>query len=82
MKVQTMRLVAAAAFLSGAAVGLPAQQPATSGPNLRLEGSWVRLDVEGSGSFGGLTSKFTPAALTPEAAARGAAGRGVRPRER
>ena len=33
-----------------------------------LEGDWVRLDTAGSGDFGGLTSKFTPASLTPEAA--------------
>src|SRR5262249_35229416 len=32
-----------------------------------LEGDWVRLDTAGSGDFGGLTSKFMPAALTPEA---------------
>jgi hypothetical protein len=33
----------------------------------RLEGDWVRIDVNGSNDFGGLTSKFTPASLTPEA---------------
>src|SRR5437762_8654511 len=33
----------------------------------RLEGDWVRVDPNGSGDFGGLTSKFTPAALTPQA---------------
>jgi hypothetical protein len=32
----------------------------------RLEGDWVRIDPNGSGDFGGLTSKFTPASLTPE----------------
>jgi hypothetical protein len=32
----------------------------------RLEGDWVRVDPNGSGDFGGLTSKFTPAALTPQ----------------
>ena len=35
----------------------------------RLEGDWVRGDPNGSGDFGGLTSKFTPASLTPQAAA-------------
>ena len=35
----------------------------------RLEGDWVRADPNGSGDFGGLTSKFTPASLTPQAAA-------------
>jgi hypothetical protein len=34
-----------------------------------LEGGWVRIDPEGSGSFGGLTSTFPRAALTPAAAA-------------
>jgi hypothetical protein len=34
-----------------------------------LEGGWVRIDPEGSGSFGGLTSKFSRAVLTPAAAA-------------
>jgi len=33
----------------------------------RLEGDWVRADPNGSGDFGGLTSKFTPASLTPQA---------------
>lgn len=42
-------------------------------PDLRIEGHWVRTDPTGSGSFGGLTDQFTPAQLTPEAAA--AAGR-------
>ena len=35
-----------------------------------LEGGWVRIDADGSGSFGGLTAKFAPAMLTPEAAAQ------------
>ena len=35
----------------------------------RLEGDWVRIDAAGSGDFGGLTSKFTPASLTPAGAA-------------
>jgi hypothetical protein len=34
----------------------------------RLEGDWVRIDPDGSGDFGGLTSKFTPASLTPQGA--------------
>lgn len=34
-----------------------------------LTDGWVRIDTEGSGSFGGLTEKFTPARLTPAAAA-------------
>jgi hypothetical protein len=35
-----------------------------------LSDGWVRIDTEGSGSFQGLTSKFAPAVLTPEAAAQ------------
>lgn len=34
-----------------------------------LTDGWVRIDTEGSGDFGGLTSKFAPAMLTPAAAA-------------
>jgi len=41
----------------------------------RLEGDWVRGDPNGSGDFGGLTSKFTPASLTPQATADMQAGR-------
>ena len=48
-----------------------------------LEGIWVRLDTEGSGSFGGVNAIAGNAVLTPEAAAAMAAGRqgggGVRP---
>ncbi len=40
----------------------------------RLEGDWVRVDSSGSGDFGGLTSKFTPASLTPRGAAAMAEG--------
>jgi hypothetical protein len=43
------------------------QQNAATRPAPRLEGDWVRIDTAGSGDFGGLTSKFTPAALTPQA---------------
>jgi hypothetical protein len=41
----------------------------------RLEGDWIRVDQDGSGSFDALTSKFTPASLTPEARAAAGAGR-------
>src|SRR4051812_22352358 len=41
----------------------------------RLEGDWVRTDPNGSGEFGGLTSTFTPASLTPEATAQMQEGR-------
>ena len=40
----------------------------------RLEGDWVRIDTAGSGDFGGLTSKFTPASLTPSGATAMAEG--------
>lgn len=65
---------AAAMCVAGLSWPVEGQQPAA--PNRRLEGDWVRIDPNGSGSFGGLTSKFTPAVLTPEAGARAAGGRG------
>ena len=71
MMVQAIRLTGVMALVAGATIAVPAQQPDNAGPNRRLEGDWVRIDLEGSGRFGGLTSKFTPAVLTPEAAARG-----------
>ena len=43
-------------------------QPPVS-PQRSLEGDWIRTDQSGSGDFGGLTSKFAPAVLTPAAAA-------------
>lgn len=57
--------------------GVSAQRPAAA-PNRRIEGHWIRTDPNGSGSFGGLTSAFTPAQLTPEAVSRRAAGPGPR----
>jgi len=74
--VQGIRVATAVALLAGATAAVPAQQPASTIANRRLEGDWVRLDVAGSGSFGGLASKFTPASLLPDVAARGGAGRG------
>ena len=76
MIVHAIRLAAVMALVASAAV--PAQQPDSAGSSRRLEGDWVRLDLAGSGTFGGLTSKFAPAVLTPEAAARGRAGGGGR----
>jgi hypothetical protein len=52
----------------GLAATTAAQQPVAAVPD--LSDGWVRIDTEGSGNFGGLTAKFTPAALTPEAAAQ------------
>jgi hypothetical protein len=51
-----------------------------------VEGGWTRLDLAGSGSFGGLADHISPAALTPQgtsalqqqqAGGRGGAGRGL-----
>jgi len=46
----------------------------------RLEGAWVRRDIEGAGSFDGLGRSIPPAQLKPEAAnlARGGRGGGAR----
>lgn len=74
--VHIIRFAAAAALVMGAATAVPAQQPTSSSPNRRIEGDWVRIDPDGSGSFGGLGSNFARAQLRPEAAARGGGGRG------
>jgi len=68
---------AIAALVGGAAIvalmpaAMTRASAQTAPPSLsgveRLEGDWVRIDPNGSGDFGGLTSKFTPASLTPEA---------------
>jgi hypothetical protein len=61
---------AGAVFLVlGCGAALEAQRGAVDGPRA-LEGGWVRLDTSGSGSFGGLTSGFARATLTPEGAAK------------
>lgn len=61
-----MRRLLLALLLGVAAASIGnAQQPAI--PD--LTDGWVRIDTEGSGDFGGLTSKFAPAVLTPAAAA-------------
>ena len=56
------------------------QPPAGSDPD--LEGGWVRVDVDGSGSFNGLAAKFARAVLTPtaQAAAAEQAKRAAQPR--
>jgi hypothetical protein len=53
----------------------PQTQPQGSAGIQRLEGDWVRVDPNASGAFDGLTSKFTPASLTPQGAADAAAMR-------
>jgi hypothetical protein len=56
-------------FLSLIAVtSIAAQQPSPD-PVPDLEGGWVRIDVDGSGSFNGLAAKFARAVLTPAAQA-------------
>ena len=67
----------AAVIAVGAAMLAPlqAQGPATP-ENRGIEGSWIRTDPAGSGSFGGLTSQIAPAQLTPEAAKGRATGPG------
>lgn len=72
---QTGIALALSTSLVALAVGtatLRGGQSTSSGANSvpDLEGGWVRIDRTGSGSFGGLTSTFTPAVLTPEAAAQ------------
>jgi hypothetical protein len=62
----TARLVVWAVAIATAVPATAQQLP--SAPD--LEGGWVRIDAEGSGSFGGLSAKFPPAVLTPEAAAQ------------
>ena len=47
------------------AAALVAQAPPQAMPD--LEGGWVRIDVDGSGSFNGLAAKFPRAVLTPAA---------------
>ena len=74
---QLGKVAAAALVVLGLATPIPLQAQAPSAPiNRRIEGSWVRTDPAGSGSFGGLTSQFTPALLTPAAAAGRSAGPG------
>ena len=44
-----------------------AAQQQSAAPMPDLEGGWVRIDVDGSGSFNGLAAKFPRAVLTPAA---------------
>lgn len=71
-------LVLASALAFGlAAYAASSQQSSGSVADARtLEGDWVRIDTAGSGDFGGLTSKFTPASLTPSATTRMTEARG------
>jgi hypothetical protein len=55
------------AVLSLAVATTLAAQQQSAAPVPDLEGGWVRLDVDGSGSFNGLAAKFPRAVLTPAA---------------
>jgi hypothetical protein len=74
------RAISVLLSLALAAPLIAQQQAATPVPD--LEGGWVRVDVDGSGSFGGLAAKFARAALTPAAqtAAAEQAKRAAQPR--
>jgi hypothetical protein len=71
-------LGAALLLIAGTTPAVPAsaQTRAASAPDLHVEGHWVRKDVGGAGSFGGLADQIPPAQLTAEAAAGRAAGAG------
>jgi hypothetical protein len=77
MRTTTLLLVAMVAATASTVMG---QSAPTGVPD--LEGGWVRLDVDGSGSFQGLASRFSRAALTPAArkAVDEAAARAAKPR--
>ena len=67
-----------------AAVGIASDHVRAQQSNLPdIEGTWVRLDTVGAGSFGAVNALTGNAVLTPEAAAAAAAGRqgggGLRP---
>ena len=75
-----MRLLVLLLMLASASPAAAQARAETALPD--LEGGWVRIDPEGSGSFGGLLSKFPRAVLTPEARAAQAeqAKRAAQPR--
>jgi hypothetical protein len=75
-----MRLFALLLLFAAAAPAAAQPRAGADGPD--LEGGWVRVDADGSGSFGGLLSKFPRAQLTPAARAAQAeqATRAAQPR--
>jgi hypothetical protein len=75
-----MKYVRVLALSLTLATALAAQQVAAPIPD--LEGGWVRIDIDGSGSFNGLAAKFARAVLTPAAQAASAeqAKRAAQPR--
>ena len=63
------KVLAVTAFAAMFVAGAHAQQAASpAGPD--LEGGWLRLDTQQSGSYHGIDLKFPRAELTPEAAKR------------
>ena len=72
-------LAAGAIALSAVVIARPSAQtkPQSLSGIERLEGDWVRIDPNGSGDFGGLTSKFTLASLTSQGTAAAEAMRRV-----
>lgn len=65
-------------MIAGAAA-LPAPvlaQASGAQADRRIEGHWVRKDIGGAGSFGGLANQIPPAQLTPQALAGRAGGPG------
>ena len=72
-------LVLATVAISGTPKKSP-QQSQASGPELSVEGDWVRTDLNGVGSFDGLGNPLPKPELTPAgqamAAGRGRGGRG------
>ena len=65
-----MKYVRVLALSLTLATALAAQQVAAPIPD--LEGGWVRIDIDGSGSFNGLAAKFARAVLTSAAQAASA----------
>src|SRR5689334_89318 len=61
------RTSAQTAATKPASGGAKASSPSPATGYERLEGDWIRIDPDGSGTFDTLTSKFTQASLTPEA---------------
>jgi hypothetical protein len=71
------RFVASVVFAAGVAGAAALEaQSGSPAPDVRIEGHWVRKDVGGAGSFGGLANQIPPAQLTPEAAATRGGGPG------
>lgn len=75
MRLHASWLVYGLALCAG--LSLSAQSPSST-PNRKIEGDWVRLDLEASGSFAALNSKVAPAQLLPGVSMPGRGGGGGR----